>query len=296
MPHYGPSLGVLYLGETLYRRGSDGQWWRLQLSFPDLALPGPEAAAGGRPQDEDARAADTPARSAGTGSAARPPEPFAPPEWDDDFVPGGYARVVARAVQRLADATLVSLTLSQSFRRRVRMPPAQAFARLRAVNPAPVSFFVNTGDGECLFGASPDLQLRIAGRLVEAMPVCGTVARGAGAVGEAESFKALVNEEVDEASLAVCSDALRNDLAPCCEAGSLSLVDRRRQMSLSTVVHAVDRLRGRLRDGVSPWRAIFATAAPAMVTGTPRAAALRAIAELEAGPRRWYGGLMVQVA
>ena len=146
-----------------------------------------------------------------------------------------------------------------------------------------------------MFGASPDLQLRVAGREVDAFPVCGTVARGHGPVGEAEALRILFDEEVDAASLAICSDALRNDLAPLCEPGSLRLLARRRPMALATVVHAVDHVHGRLRQGVDAWDAIVATAAPVMVTGTPRAAALAAIAAHEAGPRGWYGGLVVEV-
>ena len=130
---------------------------------------------------------------------------------------------------------------------------------------------------------------------VDAFPVCGTVARGHGPVGEAESLRSLFDEEVDAASLAICTDALRNDLAPLCVPGSLRLVARRRPMALATVVHAVDHLRGTLRDGADAWDAIAATAAPVMVTGTPRAAALAAIADHEAGPRGWYGGLVVEV-
>ncbi len=219
------------------------------------------------------------------------------PEPHDDFPPGGYAAVVARAVERLGAQPLVSLTLSQSFRRRVgAASAAAAFATLRRANPAPATFFVNTGGGERLFGASPDLQLQVRGRDIESFPVCGTVARGHGPVGEAESFRQLINEDVDAASLAVCTDALRNDLAPLCEPGSLRLHDRRRPMALATVVHTVDRFGGRLRDGADAWDAIVATAAPVMVTGTPRRLALAAIADLEAGPRGWYGGLAVQVA
>ena len=111
----------------------------------------------------------------------------------------------------------------------------------------------------------------------------------------AASTRELLNEEVDAASLAVCTDALRSDLAPLCVPGSLHLSERRRPMSLATVVHAVDRLKGRLRPGCDAWDAIAATAAPVMVTGTPRALALPAIAALEASPRGWYGGLAVQV-
>ena len=167
----------------------------------------------------------------------------------DDFPPGGYAAVPAWAVAWLEREPLVSLTLSQSFRRSVgELSAARAFGALRTANPAPATFFLNAGEGERLFGAPPDLRLVVRNRQVESFPVCGTVARGHGPVGEAESLRLPLNGEVDAASLAVCTDALRNDLAPTCEPGSLRLVDRRRPMALATVLHTVDRFSGRLRD------------------------------------------------
>ncbi|MEO8526658.1 MAG: chorismate-binding protein [Caldimonas sp.] len=274
------SLGVFFFSPRTYQRDDAGDWWCVTLAFEDESL----ARAAAVPRRKVvSRSTET--RLATTEEEAR-----------DDFPPGAYAKVVTRALAQMASAGLVSLTLSQSFRRRVgTRSAASAFARLRAVNPAAATFMVDGGEGECVFGASPDLQLSVRGREVESFPVCGTVARGRGPVGEAEALRSLFNEEVDAASLAVCSDALRNDLAPLCEPGSLQLVDRRRPMTLATVVHAVDRLRGRLREGVDAWDAIVATAAPAMVTGTPRAAALAAIAAHEDGPRGWYGGMVVEV-
>ncbi|HYD76108.1 chorismate-binding protein [Ramlibacter sp.] len=267
-----PALGVLYLPEHLLRRNAEGHWTSVQLGLPGL-----------------------PAEATPPASAAGSVPPVAA-EPADDLPAGGYAAMVERALAVLRERPLVSLTLSASYRRRVELPPSQAFARLRAANPAPASFFLNDGSGLRLFGASPDLQLVVANGEVQALPVCGTVARRPGAQGEAESLRELFNEEVDAAALAVCSDALRNDLAPLCEPGSLRLLDRRRPMSLATVVHAVDRLAGRLREGCDAWDAIAATAAPVMLTGTPRPQALQAIAELEASPRGWYGGMVVQVA
>lgn len=275
------SLGTLFFGPAYWQRDAAGAWARVTL---DIEGVGPPQDGEGSPSAADAARID-----AAVAATAIEPQ--------DDFPVGGYADVVARAVQVLRAQPLVSLTLSQSFRRRVACTPSEGFARLRQVNPAPASFFVNTGDAQCLFGASPDLQLVVhATGDVEALPVCGTVARQSGAVGEAESLRELINEEVDAASLAVCSDALGNDLAPLCVPGSLQLVDRRRPMALSTVVHTVDRLRGHLRVGVDAWDAIVATAAPVMLTGTPRALALTAIAQLEGSPRGWYGGMMVRVA
>lgn len=263
-------LGVLYFPQTWMKRDAAGEWQRVELVAEGVA-----------PQPE-------PPPPLETGGVAAAPE-------GDDLPPGGYADMVGRAVAVLKERPLVSLTLSQAYRRRVEMAPIDAFRRLRDANPAPATFFFNDGAGECLLGASPDLQLVIESGVVTALPVCGTVARGAGAVGEAESLRELIDEEVDAASLAVCTDALRTDLAPLCEPGSLELLDRRRPMALATVIHAVDRLQGRLRAGCDAWDAIAATAAPVMVTGTPRDEALRAIAELEPSGRGWYGGMMVQV-
>lgn len=266
----GDCLGQLYFSTRYWQRDAQGCWHRIEL-----ALQGLTAVAHPR------------------GSAKPPPRTSTVVL--DDYPPGGYAGMVARALDFLREPTLVSLTLSQSFRRETTASPGAAFARLRQANPAPATFFFNDGKDECLFGASPDLQLVLTAGQVETLPVCGTVARGPGPVGEAESFRELVNEAVDAASLAVCTDALRNDLAPLCVPGTLRLLDRRRPLSLATVVHTVDRIAGRLRDGADAWDAIVATAAPVMVTGTPRRAALAAIEALEASPRGWYGGLMVQV-
>ena len=273
------ALGVLFFGQHLLRRDGAGAWQHVALSLPGPLLP-----------------ASPPTASLAAPIASRPALDPVAAEPRDDFPPGAYADMVRRALDCLRERPLVSLTPSQSYRRRVQLPAVTAFGRLREANPAPASFFVNDGSGLRLFGASPDLQLVVTGRSIQSLPVCGTVARRPGAMGEAESLRELLNEEVDAASLAVCTDALRNDLAPLCAPGSLRLLDRRRPMSLATVVHAVDRLEGRLRDGADAWDAIVATAAPVMVTGTPRAEALRAIDELEASPRGWYGGLVVQVA
>lgn len=221
-------IGVLFLPGAFWQRDAQGQWAHVRLT---LAGAGAAGHASAPPPSGQRLAGPAPAPA----SASQPPQ--------DDHAPGGYAAMVARALTHLRAQPLVSLTLSQSYRRRSTASAAQAFARLRQANPAPVSFLLNDGAGGQLFGASPDLQLVVRQGQVQALPVCGTVARGPGPVGEAEAFRELVNEAVDAASLAICSDALRNDLAPLCEPGSLHLTHRRRQMSLATVVHTVDRLR-----------------------------------------------------
>ena len=270
-------LGTLYLVQHVLRRDVSGHWTSVRLWLPD----GPSSAAQSEPLPA------SPPQS-------WPKSPMQEPR--DDLPPGAYADMVRGALQALRDERLVSLTLSQSYRRRVQMPATQAFERLRSVNPAPACFFFNGGQGDRLFGASPDLQLVVQGRRVQSFPVCGTVARGSGPLDDAQALQDLLNESVDAASLAVCTDALRNDLAPWCEPGSMKLLGRRKPMALATVIHTVDHLQAQLLPGSDAWDVMAATAAPVMVTGTPRSQALQAIHALEASPRGWYGGLMVQVS
>ena len=274
-------LGIVFLGPHLLRREGTGKWRKIELNVPEL----PSLV-----QKNDL--AIQPERSTAISliqdAMASDPQ--------DDSAPGGYAVMVSRALARLKETALVSLTLSQTYRRRVSMKSTEAFARLRKTNPAPACFFLNNGEGLHLLGASPDLQLIIQDRQVVSLPVCGTVAKRSSPVGESLSLRDLINEEVDAASLAVCSDALRNDLAPLCLPGTLHLTHRRKPMMLATVVHAVDRIQGQLLESCDAWDAIFATAAPVMVTGTPRVQALAAISEFEISSRGWYGGLVVQVS
>ena len=274
-------LGIVFLGPHLLRREGTGKWRKIELNVPEL----PSLV-----QKNDL--AIQPERSTAISliqdAMASDPQ--------DDSAPGGYAVMVSRALARLKETALVSLTLSQTYRRRVSMKSTEAFARLRKTNPAPACFFLNNGEGLHLLGASPDLQLIIQDRQVVSLPVCGTVAKRSSPVGESLSLQDLINEEVDAASLAVCSDALRNDLAPLCLPGTLHLTHRRKPMMLATVVHAVDRIQGQLLESCDAWDAIFATAAPVMVTGTPRVQALAAISEFEISSRGWYGGLVVQVS
>ena len=262
-------LGVLFFAEKIYRRQGP-----VQSAWELIDLSGDEASKPSKPAPQS--------------------NPNASPQ--DDMPPGGYAQMVLRAIDNLKSTDLVSLTLSQAYRKQVSMLPTTAFNNLRQANPAPACFFVNNGRGLHLLGASPDLQLVIQNQLVQSLPVCGTVAKRSGPMGEAFSLQELINEDVDAASLSVCTDALRNDLAPFCKPGSLTLLNRRKPMVMSTVVHTVDRIQGELKANVNVWDVILATAAPVMVTGTPRKEAVKLIEKLEASPRAWYGGLVVQVS
>ena len=213
----------------------------------------------------------------------------------DDPPAGSHAARVASGIVRLQSGELQSLVLSQTFRRRTAVAPGRAFAALRATNPYPAMFFCNLGGGEVLFGASPDLQVRADAEWVESAPVCGTLRRGGDPLEDAEQAFALLASAKEGAAIALCADSAANEHALVCEPGTVELLSHRRLHFFSTIIHAIDHLRGRRRAGLDAFDLLLAHAAPATVTGLPKRAAVRAIGELEADWRGWYAGAVARL-
>ncbi len=215
---------------------------------------------------------------------------------EDDMPSGGHAANVRRGIDRLARGELFSLVLSQTFRRRVWVRGSEAFAALRRLNPYPAMFYLNLGGGERLLGASPDLQVRADESYVESAPVCGTVRRGADPVADADQARALLDSDKEDASLAACADSDRNDKAKVCVPGSVEVLSRRRLHFFSTIIHTIDHTRGRRLQGKDAFDILLAHSTPATVTGLPKAAAIRAISELESTWRGWYAGAVARLS
>jgi len=269
VPDDGRRRMVLYFPGRVLVAGRQGATW-VDFRFPDLET-----------------------KPAGAPSGF---EPVRFQQETDDLPPGGHAERVVQGVERLREGELYSLVLSQTFRRRVSAKSSVAFDALRKLNPYPAMFFLNLGGGETLFGASPDIQVRADSSHVESAPVCGTFRRGADPIADADQALALLNSAKEDAALAACADSDRNDKATVCVLGSLELVSRRRVHFFSTIIHAIDHTRGRRRQGVDVFDILLAHSTPATVTGLPKPAAIRAIAEIESSWRGWYAGAVVRLA
>lgn len=258
---------------------------RMVLYFPQQVLVDGE---------EGVRRIDFSFGSAQVGAAVAIPEVPAG-DIPEDLPEGVHAANVDKGIALLREGTLYSLVLSQAFYRRTTVPADKAFAALRARNPYPGMFFCNLGGGELLFGASPDLQVRADGACVEAAPVCGTYRRGDDPLEDEAQANALLGSAKESAALVLCADSAANELAMSCEPGSVELLSHRRPYYFSTIIHAIDHLRGRRREGVDAFDILLAHATPATVTGLPKQAAIAAIEALEPGWRGWYAGAVARI-
>ena len=132
--------------------------------------------------------------------------------------------------------------------------------------------------------------MRVNGRRVETCPISGTIKRGDDAISDSEQILKLLNSKKDESELTMCSDVDRNDKSRVCEPGSVRVIGRRQIEMYSRLIHTVDHIEGRLREGMDAFDAFLSHAWAVTVTGAPKLWAMRFIEQNEKSPRAWYGG------
>ncbi|CCV15907.1 anthranilate synthase [Mesorhizobium sp. STM 4661] len=216
-----------------------------------------------------------------------------PPRGDHE--PGEYADLVRKAMESFKRGDLFEVVPGQMFYERCETPPSDISRKLKAINPSPYSFFINLGEGEYLIGASPEMFVRVNGRRVETCPISGTIKRGDDAISDSEQILKLLNSKKDESELTMCSDVDRNDKSRVCEPGSVRVIGRRQIEMYSRLIHTVDHIEGRLREGMDAFDAFLSHAWAVTVTGAPKLWAMRFIEQNEKSPRAWYGGAIGMV-
>lgn len=221
------------------------------------------------------------------------PSDVVPPK--GDHKPGEYAKLVKHAKESFVRGDLFEVVPGQMFYEQVKTKPSAIARRLKATNPAPYSFYMNLGNNEFLIGASPEMFVRVTGRRIETCPISGTIERGADAIADSEQILKLLNSEKDESELTMCSDVDRNDKSRVCEPGTVRVIGRRQIEMYSRLIHTVDHVEGRLRDGMDAFDGFLSHAWAVTVTGAPKLWAMRFIEKNEKSPRAWYGGAIGMV-
>ncbi len=218
---------------------------------------------------------------------------------DNDHAPGEYASVVEVARDAFHRGDLFEVVPSRTFFEPCPAPPSEIFRRLRERNPSPYGFLINLGpprseaegpSSEYLVGASPEMYVRVEGDRVETCPIAGTIARGPDPIGDAEQIRTILNSPKDESELTMCTDVDRNDKARICVPGSVKVIGRRQIEMYSRLIHTVDHVEGRLREGFDGLDAFLSHAWAVTVTGAPKIWAMQFIEDHERSQRAWYGG------
>lgn len=206
----------------------------------------------------------------------------APGAWPDH---SGWTTTVEEALRRIADGRLEKVVLAREvvLQTDLSFDVAGVLDRLRTANPQ--SFTYATGS---FVGASPELLLRRRGASVMSKPMAGTVARGRSPADDDRLAATMTTSVKERAEHRLVVGEVVQRLAAFCDD---VVVDHPEVVRLPTVAHLATTVRGTLRNGFSSALGVAALLHPTpAVAGTPRTAALDAIAELEPFDRGLYAG------
>ncbi len=176
-----------------------------------------------------------------------------------------------------------------SSRNRRDQPALELFVQLLGLQDAPFAGCITHPDFE-ICSASPELFFEVQKQRVIMRPMKGTAARGRFLAEDHQAREELFQSEKDRAENLMIVDMVRNDLGRIANPGSVevnSLFDIETYRTLHQMTSTVS---GQCN---ASFPELLAALFPcASVTGAPRFAAMKAIRDLEAGPRAVYTGTL----
>lgn len=201
-------------------------------------------------------------------------------KWESGTTESEYVEYVEKIREEIASGGVYQVNACRRLSIKSSATLDLAFANILEANPAPFASYLRFIDLE-IASASPELFLIRDGDQIKTSPIKGTKRS------VAEKFGSK-----DRAENVMIVDLMRNDLGQICIPGSIAVPDLLRDEEHPGLSHLVSDVMGQLREGIT-WQEILQALLPAgSISGAPKSAARRIIAELEPTPRDTYCGIM----
>jgi anthranilate synthase component I len=200
-----------------------------------------------------------------------------------------FEKMVQIAKKYIYDGDIFQVVLSRKFKFTAEGDFLKVYKSLRQINPSPYLYHMKMGD-RIIIGSSPEMLLRITGKVVETFPIAGTRQ-----ITDDERKNELLKQEMlnDEKELAehtMLVDLGRNDIGRVCKYGSVQVKELMAIKKFSHVQHMVTHVIGKLDQKYDVFDAIKAVFPAGTVSGAPKIRAMEIIDELEPERRGPYAG------
>ncbi|MBN1523473.1 MAG: anthranilate synthase component I [Spirochaetales bacterium] len=202
-----------------------------------------------------------------------------------------YMRGVEKVREEIIRGNLLQGVLSRRVHIKTSMPAFHGYRHLRSFNPSPYMFYINCGEFE-LFGASPEVHVKVKNNRAILRPLAGTRKRGKTQAEEKAIEKDLLSDEKERAEHLMLVDLARNDLGRICRPGTVQPTEMMALEKYSHVMHIVSEVEGILKEGKTGLDALRATFPAGTVSGAPKIKAIEIIDALEKHSRRFYAGVV----
>ncbi len=217
------------------------------------------------------------------------PAPSSPDGWRPSVVRAVYDAAVDRIRRSIAAGETYQVNLTLRLRTELEEDPVDVYRALCLAQRGGYAAHLVT-DGHHVLSASPELFLRIDGSRITTRPMKGTAPRGRWLEEDEAISERLVSSPKERAENAMIVDLLRNDLGRIAVPGGVAWDELFHIERYETVWQLTSTIGAELRPGTSlvdVFRALFPSGS---VTGAPKVATMRIIAELEDSPRGVYCG------
>jgi anthranilate synthase component 1 len=205
-----------------------------------------------------------------------------------------FLRGVETVRAEIVRGNLLQGVLSRRITVSTGMPALEAYRALRSVNPSPYMFYLDFDEFQ-LFGASPELHVKVQDGRATIRPLAGTRPRGADPGADAERERELLADEKERAEHLMLVDLARNDLGRVCSPASVRVSDFMGVERYSHVMHIVSQAEGTLAPGKTALDAMRATFPAGTVSGAPKIRAIEVIDGLEPVARGFYAGAVLHL-
>ena len=210
-------------------------------------------------------------------------------DFRSSFTREQYHAVVRKAQDYIRAGDIFQVVPSQRLSVPFHARPVDVYRALRALNPSPYMYFLDTGATQVV-GSSPEILARLENNTVTVRPIAGTRPRGK-TVEEDNALEAeLLADPKERAEHLMLIDLGRNDVGRISEAGSVQVGEQFVIERYSHVMHIVSEVTGTLKQGLSYADVLRATFPAGTVSGAPKIRALEIIRELEPVKRNVYSG------
>ena len=206
-----------------------------------------------------------------------------------NFRPAEYAAVVERAKEYIVAGDVFQVVPSQQFQRTSDVDPLTLYRVLRALNPSPYMYLLDSGSHQ-LVGASPEMLMRVHSRVVSTRPIAGTRRRGENDAEDQTLEAEMLVDEKEIAEHVMLVDLGRNDVGRVATPGTVRVERLAHVERFSHLMHLVSHVDGELREGLDAFDAFDALFPAGTLTGAPKVRAMELIDEFEPVYRGPYGG------
>jgi para-aminobenzoate synthetase component 1 len=200
-----------------------------------------------------------------------------------------YQKAFETIKQYLIEGDSYQVHIAQRFASQCSGSAWPAYQRLREVNSAPFSAYLNFKKLQIL-SSSPERFLKVTNQEVESKPIKGTRPKLKHKSEDDQQIAELLQSHKDRAENVMIVDLLRNDISKNCQEGSVKVPKLFEVESFATVHHLASSVTGMLAKGEHALDLLRSCFPGGSITGAPKIRAMEIIEELEPNRRGIYCG------